>query len=1018
MRSSVLKIFFTCIILVIAVIQELSTVIAQTPNFYFEHITVKNGLSTNRVSNVLQDSEGFYWIATVDGLNRFDGSSFKIFRNKRDDTTTLAHNFCAQILEGDDGDIWVATLHGVSRYQKKKGKFKNYFFFHPAINDNIMNSVSALAKDDKGNIWASSYGLWRINPVTNRITGFVHDQNNTASISDPKTVFNLTFDSINKGLWMRTDSAINFFDIRTEIFFHHRHNPFQWPVFMLKDKRPLFAVSLDCFWVYDRKSKLLFPFNNIAKAPPLIALSFSHAISNFSTDAEGNPFFSFELVPAIIYNRQQQKTEILPNPGINSGINFSGVAQRIYRDHHKNIWLSTQEGTYIIKHDANLLQSFFLGTDISGFPHSVGSFVKVKNNLWIQISHRLFKYSLTQQKLLLVKEFKDKSVMVLHNSADSLLWLAQDNEILLIDLNTIRVVAKTLLGGSPYFAFTDKQNNIWLGTWDDGLYKLNDKAEIINHYSKENGLKDKYLLCGRYDGKDEIWLGMNGGRGFARLKISTGEIENYLISSLQKNTIEFNTINCILNDSAGNLWLGTYGGGLYYFSRSNNHFQNYNRNEGLSGENINTLAFDSIGNLWISTANGIDIMDLQTKNIRHISEPMQQINNDHNNNLAVADDGTLFYAAHNKFIAVNPRQYTTAAAESRILIGGFNVSGKEFPPITTGMPIDLSYRQNFFSFEFSALKVSPDIPAQYKYKLEGFNKDWVYSNSRGLANFTNVPPGEYTLLLNVTNETGKWNNKPLELSIIIKPPFWRTGWFYLLSVLLIASAVLLVVKNRVKQFKKRQQNQLRLIVATQENEKKNIAAELHDDLGVRLSALKYFVTSLRKYMQPNDAQAQEIYKKTITTIDESVEDVRYLLINLSPKTLDEYGYLIAVEDLVNKLSQLHIINISLNQKGMEKRLNPDMEAGLYRITQELINNALKHAGANSILLNIENTKDSIQLHYADDGKGFNLQKTGKGYGIENIHTRVALLNGKIEWDTGNNKPTKVNIVIPYNHTKV
>ena len=211
---------------------------------------------------------------------------------------------------------------------------------------------------------------------------------------------------------------------------------------------------------------------------------------------------------------------------------------------------------------------------------------------------------------------------------------------------------------------------------------------------------------------------------------------------------------------------------------------------------------------------------------------------------------------------------------------------------------------------------------------------------------------------------------------------------------------------------------MRLVVATQEIEKKNIAAELHDDLGVRLSALKYFVASLKNYLTPGDGQALETYNKTIATIDESVEDVRYLLINLSPKTLNEYGYLAAVEDLVNKLSHLHIIHINLRQTGMEQRLDADVEAGLYRITQELINNTLKHAEAGVIDLSIEKTNELIQLIYGDDGKGFDAAERSKGYGIENIHTRVALLNGKIEWQRDFNRSTKVFITIPYNHTKV
>ena len=1015
MRISEQKISYACIIFLFAVLQEPGRAIAQPENPHFAHLTVKNGLSSNRVQNIIQDRQGFYWIATADGLNRFDGSSFKTFQHNKDDSTSISNNSCNNLLEGSDGDIWVATQQGICRYQKKKGTFKNYFFHHPAVNANILNAIYGLTKDGKGNIWATSYGLWRINPVNDSITGFLFDKSDSTTVSDASGIFNVGFDKVNNGLWMQTDLAINFFDITTGNFFHHRHNPLHWPVFQLEDKRPFFTITPDCFWVYDKKTELLYRFQNSLSENSHVSLSFPQAISNFSMDAEGNPLFSFELMPAVSYNWQEQKREKLPQPGISSGINFSGKASRIFRDRNENIWISTGEGIFIIKHDANLVQSFLLGSDKSGFPNTIYSFLKSKDKLWLQIRDGLYQYDLTKKELSAINGYEGKVGKVLYNSGDTLLWISVKNEILLIDFRTGRVVSRTLLEGNPYFAIGDIQKHTWVGTWDKGLYEMDERGKILYHYIDNSGLTNNYLICGWYDGGHELWLGMNGDRGFAKLDLQTKKFESFIITG-KKPAAEFNTITAIIKDRSGNLWLGTYGGGIYYFDRHRNLFQNYQRSDGLSGDNINTLAFDSTGNLWISTVNGIDIMDLQTKNIRHVNEPMQQVNNDHINNLATGEDGTLFYTADNKILAVNPLRYTSTAAGATILLSGFKVFDKEMPFLDNDLPIHLSYRQNFFTVEFSALRISPDIPAEYKYKLVGFNDEWIYSNSRGFANFTNVPPGSYTLLLNATNETGKWNEKPLEMSFIIKPPFWETWWFYLLCAAVAGTIIQLVVKGRLKQFQKRQQEQLRLIVATQEREKKSIAAELHDDLGVRLSALKYFIASLKNYLSPDNAQAQSIFDKTIATIDDSVEDVRYLLINLSPKTLNEYGYLVAVEDLVNKLSQLHIINISLTQKGMDERLHPDMEAGLYRITQELINNTLKHADAGSISLIIERTTGTIQLLYADDGKGFDPLKNSGGYGIENIHTRVALLNGKIEWDTEISKPTKVTIIVPYNHT--
>ncbi len=1015
MRISHQKIFSAGINFLITVLLQPGNVLAQTSSPHFIHLTDKNGLSSNRVKNIIQDSQGFYWIATIDGLNRFDGSNFRIFQHNKNDSTSISNNTCNSVLEGNDGDIWVATQQGVCRYQKKKGTFKNYFFNHPLINENLLNAIYGLSIDEKGNIWATSKGLWRINPVNDSITGFINILNEKGSVPSETGMFNVSFDRMNKGLWMYTDLELVFFDIKTETFYNPLNNPFQWPVFQLKDKKALFAIGPDYLWLYDKESELLYRFVNKFTFDSSVHISFPHAISNFSVDGEGNPLFSFELVPALLYNWQQQKVEKLPGPDFSSGINFSGVAHLIYNDHNNNKWLSTAEGIYVIRHDANLLKFFMLGRDKSGFKNTIYSFVKHRNSLWLEIREKLFRFDLDQQNLFPIESFEGGSAKVLYNAGDSLLWISRKNEILLFEFSSLRVVSRTLLESNPYFVIEDKKKHYWVGTWDGGLYEMDDKGRIIMHYVDKNGLTSNFLICGWYDGADELWLGMNGGHGFSKLDLKTRKFESFVISG-KKPAAEFNTITAIISDKSRNLWLGTYGGGVYYFDRQQNQFQNYQRSDGLSGDNINSLAFDSTGNLWISTANGIDIIDVKTKGILHVNELMQQVNNDHISNLAIGDDGTFYYAADNRILAVNPGHYIIASDEAKILISGFRIFDKEIPYSEKDLPVKLSYRQNFFSIEFSALKVSPEIPARYKYKLEGFNDGWIYGDNRGFANFTNVPPGNYTLLLNATNETGKWNNMPVEMTLIIEPPFWETWWFFILSALLAGSVILYIVESRVRQFKRRQHEQLRLIVATQEKEKKSIAAELHDDLGVRLSALKYFITSLKKYLSPGNAQAQVIFDKTIATIDESVEDVRYLLINLSPKTLNEYGYLVAVEDLVNKLSHLHIINISLTQKNMEKRLHPDIEAGLYRITQELINNTMKHANAGSIQLTIERTSGAILLHYADDGKGFDPIINTGGYGIENINTRVALLNGKIEWNAEVNRAAEVVISVPYYHT--
>ena len=191
----------------------LKGVFAQSSNQIFEHITTSHGLSSNKVDNILQDREGFYWITTRNGLNRFDGTSFVIFRNDPADSTTISHNSCSPILEGNNGDIWVGTYFGLNRYNKSTGKFKQIFLQHPYQIPDITNRINNLAIDNEGNIWVAGYGLWKYDVRTDSIKLFLHEPDDTTSVFENSHIGKLTFDKNNNGIWFSTSTQLHFYSI-------------------------------------------------------------------------------------------------------------------------------------------------------------------------------------------------------------------------------------------------------------------------------------------------------------------------------------------------------------------------------------------------------------------------------------------------------------------------------------------------------------------------------------------------------------------------------------------------------------------------------------------------------------------------------------------------------------------------------------------------------------------------------------------------------------------------------------
>ena len=989
---------------------------AQLKYAEFYKISVQNGLSSDFVKSVIQDREGFYWIATSDGLNRFDGTSFRVFRYDKNDTASLSHNLCMIVMEGKDGDIWVGTQKGLSRYQKKTGRFRRYYFHHPKYNDDIINPVYTLMEDKDGNIWVSNYGLWKINPQTNEIKSFTY-QDKPTSLSDASQTFNAEYDSVTHGIWMSTAYQLNFFSIKQNKFFNSSINPLQWKVFNLKEKNFFITCHNGTLWLYAEADKTFYTFIPKENKLQQTRLEFPQKTDGISNDKQGNILFRFNSMPPIIYNPALLSIDILTDiPEINFQAT-GGEVNSFYTDREGNRWFCTKKGAIVARKQESALTIHKLFNETIPLP----SFRRIccvnDTSIIIGTANGLLDYNPAVKSMRLMTDTDlQHNITALFNTRDNILWIATtEAAILHLDLQKRKLIKKIPMPSPAFFLIADKGGSIWAGTWDGGLFELDAKGNIINHYSQGNSFKHQgYFLGGYYDGANELWMGLNGGNGFAKLDINNRHFEHFKIKSDNKDDFGVNSINALLKDKDDNIWLGTFGSGLYYFNRGKGTFINFNRGDGLSGDFINSLTFDKRGNLWIATNNGIDILNLSDTSFAHINTKLEFDDNGFVNNLFKYRDN-LYYISNGRLTVIDPEKFSGNSSNAGIIISDFRISGKEMTN-KPGNKLRLNYSQNFFTLEFSVLKVSPDIPAEYKYKLEGFDPGWNYSGRRGIANYTNVPSGKYVLLLNATNESGIWNTEPIRISITISAPFWKTWWFFILASLTVVSIAFGLVRYRFMQIKKNQKRQLALVVDTQEKEKKSISAQLHDDLGVRLSALKYFVTSLKQYLQPGNTKADEIYSKTISSIDESVEDIRYLLINLSPKTLNEYGYLMAVEDLVNKLRRLHIINVELHQKGLEQRLTPEMESGLYRITQELINNTLKHAQAQTIRLSIQKNDEIINLTYTDDGKGFDTVENSKGYGLENIHTRVALLNGKIEWLHSKNKVIGASINIPCTHT--
>lgn len=332
--------------------------------------------------------------------------------------------------------------------------------------------------------------------------------------------------------------------------------------------------------------------------------------------------------------------------------------------------------------------------------------------------------------------------------------------------------------------------------------------------------------------------------------------------------------------------------------------------------------------------------------------------------------------------------------------------------------ITLPYADNTFSFEFAAIDYYSNGRNVYRYMLEGQDKKWVSSGDKNYVRYANLDPGKYQFQVVAANRDGVWSDDVKRLYIRIQPPFWQTWWFYIVCTGLFGYVAFVTGKSRLARLKQIEQERLKIALDAQEQERKQIAQDLHDEVGARLATLKLYASSMTKYLSPHP-ESQEMKRKTLEIINDSIVDIRRMLRELSPRMLEQYGYAAAVEELVRKIRQSGEVKVELDASRLPERLPAEIETGLYRITQELMNNTLKHSESHKITIRVHQDDDVIYFDYFDDGKGFEYTKAKQGLGIGNIESRVAILRGQIVWAPKIGEGNAVFIQIPihpkFNH---
>lgn len=817
----------------------------------FQKISTSDGLSNNLIYDIIQDKTGFIWIATDNGLNRFDGYDFKIFRGNPKDENSLADNSVWALAEDKDGKLWLGTKSGwLHCYDPVKEKFSKWYI---ASNITKENTITAIyPEEDK--IWIGTYrsGLYRFNPQTGKIENWRSNPFDSSTLSYNYISSIIKDDEGN--IWLATYNGLTKVrKIKSEVLFERFY----------KDDKNQNSLSDNILW----------------------NLSIDEFDRNILWIGTANHLTS--------YNIREKKFQryIIPNPdNLQFGTGSGYVIVEFY-DNQKILWINSYAGLLRYNLTTSNVDRF---TTEKNNPYSLPSdrinkiYRDKSGVLWIGTDNGLAYFSPKKIKFNYIispnlsflnsKELYSLNINAIAITNSGTVWIGTEKGLYYSDDKKTVKKFSSLGDANIWSLFADKNNNLWVGTYGLGFYQIINKTKkIVNWTLIDKRLKSvsrNFVKSIFADDEGKIWIGY-WGLGLARLNPITKEFNTFLHSNSDAASLSFDDVWAIFQDRKGRIWIGTNGGGLNIFQNDSSGFihlvselkakiklgsnsiysicesrfesannrtvlwigtnngltkliinetketdllnrlesEIYTVENGLPDNSIKSLIEDNRRNLWIGTSSGVSMFNPLTKRFINFSTDDGLISNDINlSAAAMLNNNLIFMGSKSGLIYFQPDYIRLSEYSPPVLITDFRVFNKsvkvsEESPLVKSIiftdKISIPHSSNVFSISFAALDFNSPRSIKYAYKLESFDKDWIYDTARRSATYTNLYPGEYIFKVKATNSDGVWNDNIKTLKVIILPPWWQTYWAIGIYILVFVLGIWGIVRFQVNREKLR-----------------------------------------------------------------------------------------------------------------------------------------------------------------------------------------------------------------------
>jgi len=993
----------------------------------------REGLSQQRVTHIVQDDRGFLWFGTQYGLNRYDGYSFRVFKNDPDDSRSLCEVDIPALFKDRTGALWIGCDYSLDRYDPSTDTFVHY----PLDTSRTANkggTVRHISQDHAGVLWLSTAnGLYQFDPGTGQVNRFEHSDTNPLSLSsnDVKS----SGEDRSGAFWVATSEGLDAFD-RGRVTLHV---PLREPrdLSFFEDQSGVFWVlyaSGNGLAILDRNARRLTRYSFGRQNLPGFPLT---GVSSMLEEGDGTLWIGTFSDGLLKFDRAHRRFSRYRNDPTNGESLPENRITTLFEDHERNVWAGF----------GAIEPGFFTrpAPPFAALPFDSGNSANLGETLidviyedhagilWIGATgalNRLDRNAGRYTHFDVPGHGIASDVLSIAEDQSGALWVGTSGQGLYkLDAATGHMRAFRHFDGdtsSPNSEtviqlLVDRAGSLWVSTID-GLYRFDSATERFTNYRHRGNDPWASYEAIAEDEHGMLWIAAKG-TDLLRLDPASGEITT-IVHGLGEGTARgARILNLLRVDHGGAVWIGTQNG-LDRFDPLTNTFTHFSEKDGLASNAVSCMLEDRRGDLWMGTSKGLSRLDVRRRTFMNFTQADGLPGPDLTGWSACfrSPSGEMYFGGFAGGVAFRPESVTDSNYIPPVVLTGFQLSGRTVA-LGAGSPlrhsidytnkVSLSHREHGFSFEFSALSFRNPETNRYRYRLEGLDEGWheVGSNQR-LASYTTLPAGIYQFRVQGATSRGPWSEPGRTVSVTIEPAWWDTWWFRALVAVVSVLLVLAIYLSRVRQIAR----QFELRLAERVSERERIARDLHDTLlqGVQGLILRFQAVA---QLIPESEPARDSMEQALDRADQVLGESRDRVKDLRSS---DGGGIDLPEALAAEGEQLAVTypaQFRSSVEGARRDLHPIIREEVLLIGREALGNAFRHARAQHIESEVSYGDAALHVRIRDDGQGISNDVLHAGgrpghFGLMGMRERAQKVRAHLDIWSKPSAGTEIDLRVP------